>query len=256
MQPARILIVHNDTAARRAVADYLADSGLDVVSAIGEQEVARHFPGTEPNLIVLDVTEDAGCSLLRSIRSRSTVPILVANQHECNERARVAALDLGADDYLTPPLALRELLARVRAILRRASVARLPGKARMRSGYRFGGWRLELRNSTLTDPGGKLVRLTKHEYAMLLALLESPQQPLTRVQLMHATRVHEDVFDRSIDVQILRLRRKLETAAKPHIIKTERGIGYFVDLPVESEWAWAPSDGPLEPRAIFEPVPL
>jgi two-component system, OmpR family, response regulator len=256
MQPARILIVHHGTAARRAVVDYLAERGLDAVSAVGEQEVARHFLGTVPNLIVLDVTEDAGCNLLRSIRSHSTVPIIVANQHECDERARVAALDLGADDYLTVPLALRELLARIRAILRRACVALLPGKARMQSGYRFGGWRLELRNSTLTDPRGKLVRLTKHEYAMLLALLESPHQPLTREQLMHATRVHEDVFDRSIDVQILRLRRKLETDAKPHIIKTERGVGYFIDLPVESECGWAPSDGPLEPRAMFEPVTL
>jgi DNA-binding response OmpR family regulator len=99
---------------------------------------------------------------------------------------------------------------------------------------RFGGWQLDRRTRRLSDPDGGLVTLTKGEYALLVAFLDAPQRPLTREHLLQATRVHEDVFDRSIDVQILRLRRKLETdPTVPHIIQTERGVGYVFALPVE-----------------------
>ena len=103
-----------------------------------------------------------------------------------------------------------------------------------RGGYRFNGWRLERRSRRLVDPDEKSVPLSKGEYALLLAFLEAPGRPLAREHLLRATRVHEDIFDRSIDVQVLRLRRKLE--ADPHaarMIRTERGIGYVFALPVE-----------------------
>jgi two-component system OmpR family response regulator len=103
-----------------------------------------------------------------------------------------------------------------------------------RGRYRFGGWVLNRSTRRLTDPQGAPIALTKGEYAMLLAFLEAPRRPLSRECLLQATRVHEDVFDRSVDVQVLRLRRKLESEpGAPRIIRTERGIGYVFDLPVE-----------------------
>jgi two-component system, OmpR family, response regulator len=148
----------------------------------------------------------------------------------------VVGLELGADDYVTKPFGLRELLARVRAVLRRHELGGL-ARARepQRGGYKFGGWQLERNNRRLTSPNGIAVTLTKGEYALLVAFLEFPQRPLTRERLLQATRVHEDIFDRSIDVQVLRLRRKLEShASAPQIIRTERGIGYVFELPVEA----------------------
>jgi DNA-binding response OmpR family regulator len=102
-------------------------------------------------------------------------------------------------------------------------------------GYRFNGWRLERRGHRLVDANGIPVLLSKGEYALLLAFLEEPQRPLSREHLLQATRVHEDIFDRSIDVQVLRLRRKLEVdPSAPCVIRTERGIGYILALPVQS----------------------
>jgi DNA-binding response OmpR family regulator len=103
-----------------------------------------------------------------------------------------------------------------------------------RGGYRFGGWQLERRGRRLLDPNATPVALSKGEYALLLAFLEAPQRPLSREHLLQATRIHEDIFDRSIDVQVLRLRRKLETdPSAPRVIQTERGVGYVFALPVE-----------------------
>jgi DNA-binding response OmpR family regulator len=100
--------------------------------------------------------------------------------------------------------------------------------------YTFGGWKLDRRHLRLTNPDGNPVPLTKGEYALLVAFLEAPQRPLTREYLLQTTRMHEDIFDRSIDVQVLRLRRKLEEdPASPRFIKTERGVGYVFAMPVQ-----------------------
>jgi len=148
---------------------------------------------------------------------------------------RVVGLELGADDYLTKPFNLRELLARVRAVLRRFDIGRAaPARDPERGRFRFCGWQLDCKTRRLTDPAGAAVALTKGEYALLLAFLDAPQRPLSRDHLLQATRVHEDVFDRSIDVQILRLRRKLERDPNaPRVIQTERGVGYVFAVPVE-----------------------
>jgi DNA-binding response OmpR family regulator len=197
----------------------------------------RHFEGAHPSLIILDLRlgQDDGLDLLREIRSHSDIPVIITTGHRPDEIDRIVGLELGADDYIIKPFSLRELLARVRAVLRRQEIGRA-ARARdpERGGYRFDGWQVDRRGRRLVDPTGTPVTLSKGEYALLLAFLESPQRPLSREQLLQATRVHEDIFDRSIDVQVLRLRRKLEIdPSAPRVIQTERGVGYIFALPVE-----------------------
>jgi DNA-binding response OmpR family regulator len=143
---------------------------------------------------------------------------------------------LGADDYITKPFGLRELLARIRAVLRRREAGQAAALRDAEKGRcKFGHWQLDRRGRRLTNSRGEPIALTKGEYALLIAFLDAPQRPLTREQLLQATRIHEDVFDRSIDVQVLRLRRKLETdPAAPPVIQTERGVGYVFALSVET----------------------
>jgi two-component system, OmpR family, response regulator len=163
------------------------------------------------------------------------VPVIITTGHRLDEIDRVVGLELGADDYVTKPFGLRELLARVRAVLRRHELGRL-ARARepQRGGYKFGSWTLERQNRRLLTHDGVEVTLTKGEYSLLVAFLDAPCRPLTREQLLQATRIHEDIFDRSIDVQVLRLRRKLETeSSAPRVIQTERGVGYVFTLDVE-----------------------
>jgi two-component system OmpR family response regulator len=234
---ARILVVDDDPSMQRMLVDYLEQHNMRVLSASNRQDVARHFASGEPSAVVLDLRlgREDGLDLLREIRSRSDVPIIITTGHRRDEIDRVVGLELGADDYLTKPFGLRELLARIRAILRRQETGRVTAHRESQQGRcRFGGWQLDRRARCLTDPAGNPMALTKGEYALLLAFLDAPQRPLNREHLLQATRIHEDVFDRSIDVQILRLRRKLEpNASEPRIIRTERGVGYVFTLPVE-----------------------
>ena len=180
--------------------------------------------------------ELSGIDLLQRMRElKHAMPVIVITGHRRDDIDRVVGLELGADDYLTKPFNLRELLARVRAVLRRFEVGRAaPPRDPERGRCRFGGWQLDRRTRKLTDPDGAPVALTKGEYALLVAFLDAPQRPLSREHLLQATRVHEDVFDRSIDVQILRLPRKLERdPSAPRVIQTERGVGYVFAIPVE-----------------------
>jgi two-component system, OmpR family, response regulator len=232
-----VLVVDDDPATRRMVTNYFAEHGVMTSVAAGRQELSRCLAECEPNLILLDLRlgREDGLDLLREIRSSSDLPVIITTGHRLEEIDRVVGLELGADDYVTKPFALRELLARIRAVLRRHE---LSGLARVREsqrgGYRFGGWQLDCLSHRLMTPDGVAVTLTKGEYALLVAFLESPQKPLGREQLLQATRVQEDIFDRSIDVQVLRLRRKLESdASAPRIIRTQRGVGYVFAVAVE-----------------------
>jgi len=241
-QTARVLVVDDDPLMKQMVVNYLEEHNLRAFSASGGAELTRQLEEGEPSLVILDLRlgQEDGLDLLRDIRSRSDVPVIITTGHRRDEIDRVVGLELGADDYVTKPFSLRELLARARAVLRRrAASAQVsePEKGREpeRGRCRFGGWQLDRRLRRLTDAESRPVSLTKGEYALLVAFLDAPQRPLTREHLLQATRVHEDVFDRSIDVQVLRLRRKLETdPSAPRVIQTERGIGYVFALPVET----------------------
>ncbi|HYZ33946.1 MAG TPA: response regulator [Crenalkalicoccus sp.] len=235
----RVLVVDDDPAIRRLVTDYLTRHGIHATAAAGRQDLERTFAADEPGLVLLDLHlgREDGLDLLRTIRSRSDIPVIIMTGHRRDEVDRVVGLELGADDYITKPFGLRELLARVRAVLRRMDGAGpAPRRGNRRDVVGFGGWVLDQRARRLADPGGTEVSLTKGEYALLAAFLDAPGRPLTREHLLQATRMHEDVFDRSIDVQVLRLRRKLETDPnQPQIIRTERGVGYMFALSVERQ---------------------
>ena len=222
---------------QRMILNYFGENNIRTPLASNRQEMVDQLRESEVNLVILDLRlglED-GLDLLREIRLSSDVPVIIITGHRRDDIDRVVGLELGADDYVTKPFNLRELLARVRAVLRRFEVGRVaPVRDPEHGRYRFSGWQLDRRVRQLTDPTGTPVALTKGEYTMLLAFLEAPQRPLSREHLLQATRVHEDVFDRSIDVQILRLRRKLERdPSAPHVIQTERGVGYVFAVAVE-----------------------
>ena len=232
-----IIVVDDDPALRQMVISYLEEHSVPTRAASNRAELHRHLERTRPSLIILDLRlgQDDGLDLLREIRSSSDVPVIITTGHRPDEIDRIVGLELGADDYIIKPFSLRELFARVRAVLRRQEMGRAARASDPeRGGYRFNGWTLERRGRKLIDANGAPVPLSKGDYALLLAFLEAPQRALTREHLLQATRVHEDVFDRSIDVQVLRLRRKLEVdPGAPRVIRTERGIGYVFALPVE-----------------------
>jgi two-component system OmpR family response regulator len=233
----RILVIDDDPGMSRTIVRYFADQNINAIAAPGRQAANRLLAQSEPSLVILDMNRghENGLDLLREIRSRSDVPLILTAAHGKDEADRVIGLELGADDYLVMPFGLRELLARARAVLRRQQFGRLvQQRERGTKIYRFGQWRLDCGLRRLINPDGDLVPITKNEYSLLLAFLETPGRPLSREQLLQATRVHEDVFDRTIDVQVLRLRRKLESDRRaPRVIRTERGVGYRFALSVD-----------------------
>jgi DNA-binding response OmpR family regulator len=238
MTEKHILAVDDDLTMRELVADYLTNNGFRVSTAADGRDMARLIDENIVDLIILDLKleDEDGLQLVRELRMRSNLPIIIITGHRRDEVDRIVGLELGADDYLTKPFSLRELLARVRAVLRRAEADRAaPPVDSKGTKYRFAGWELNLRLRRLTSPTGTSVGLTSGEFSLLIALVRSPQQVLSREQLLLATRVHDDeVYDRSVDVQILRLRRKLEAdPTAPELIKTERGVGYVFDAPVQ-----------------------
>jgi two-component system, OmpR family, response regulator len=233
----RILIVDEDPDIKNMMVTYFRQQSVDAISVSGRGEMLRQLTAAEPSLIILNLRpgDEDSLNLLREIRSRSDIPVIIISGQPGDEIDRIIPLELGADDYVTKPFNPRELLARARAILRRLDMARAaPSRSPERGGFRFSGWQLERKTRRLTDRQGNIVPLTNTEYALLIAFLDAPQRPLTREYLLQATRLHDDIFDRSIDVQVLRLRRKLEPepTARRHI-HTERGIGYVFATLVE-----------------------
>jgi len=231
-----VLVVDDDEAVRDLIAAYLCENEMRVSVAANGKQMAEALKAHAIDLVVLDLRlpgED-GIEIARKIREQSTLPIIVVSGRR-DEADRVMALELGADDYLTKPFSSRELLARVRALLRRSAAAvAASGRQLDARAYRFSGWELNLGTRKLTSPEGENVPLTNGEFSLLNAFLASPGRVLTREHLLEASRLYDDVYDRSIDVQILRLRRKIEeNASRPRYIKTERGAGYVFSVAVE-----------------------
>src|SRR5215468_3706754 len=186
-----VLIVEDDDALQRMIVDYFQEHGVHTFVASGRQDMLDQLGGTiDANLVILDLRlgPDDGLDLLREIRSRSDIPVIIITGHRRDDIDRVVGLELGADDYLTKPFNLRELLARVRAILRRFDSGRVaPAREAAGGRFRFLSWQLDCKLRRLTDPDGSPVPLTKGEYALLLAFLEAPQRPLSREHLMQVT---------------------------------------------------------------------
>jgi two-component system, OmpR family, response regulator len=229
-RPACVLVVDDDPSMQQMLVNYLGQHNMHVQHATRRRDVARELTRGELSVVILDLHlgQEDGLDLLRELRARSDVPVIITTGHRRDEIDRVVGLELGADDYVIKPFGLREMLARIRAVLRRQELGRVASRRDAEQGrFRFDGWLLDRRTRNLTNPSGTLVSLTKGEYGLLTAFLDAPQRPLSREHLLQATRIHEDVFDRSIDVQILRLRRKLEPdPSTPRLIRTERGVGY------------------------------
>ena len=239
MTTQHILVVDDDPTIRSLITDYLSTHDFRVSTARDGEGMARVLAESIVDLIVLDLRlgKEDGLGLLRELRGHSDVPIIILTGQRLDEVDRIVGLELGADDYVAKPFSPRELLARIRAVLRRIQARETPpSKKDKPARYRFGGWELNLRTRRLMSPAGQLTPLTKGEFGLLAAFLGSPQQILTRDQLLTVSRLHDDeVYDRSIDVQILRLRRKLEAnPSDPQLIKTERGAGYIFTATVET----------------------
>jgi DNA-binding response OmpR family regulator len=173
-------------------------------------------------------------ALARRLRDESAIPIIMLTGRS-EEADRVMGLELGADDYLTKPFSPRELLARIRAVLRRRRAEMHQGRPEGIRAYRFDGWELNLNTRRLRARDGKAVRLSNGEFSLLVVLLGATNRILSRDQLLDMSRLHsDDVYNRSVNTQIMRLRRKLETdPANPRYILTERGVGYVFSAAVE-----------------------
>ncbi|MGA0609661.1 response regulator [Caldimonas sp. KR1-144] len=233
-----VLIVDDDESMRELVSDYLADNEMRVTALASGRDLFATIDREAIDLVILDLKlpgED-GMQLARGVRERATVPIILLTGR--NEEAdRVMGLELGADDYVTKPFSPRELLARVRAVLRRYQVqATLPERDNARRAFRFAGWELNLRTRRLRSPDGADVELSNGEFSLLVALCRAPQRVLSRDQLLSMSRLHEaEVYDRTVDVQVRRLRLKLEAdPGQPALLVTERGAGYRFACEVET----------------------
>ena len=234
---AHILVVDDDPQIRSLLDEYLTENGMRVSTASSGRDMMQILEDETIDLVILDLrlNDEDGMSLARSLRARLAVSVIMLTGVR-DEADRVMGLELGADDYVTKPFSPRELLARIRTVLRRAKSAAAEAAPRREiRAYRFGGFELNLRTRRLKRQDGRSINLTNGELNLLAALLAAPERILTRDQLLEASRVYDnEVYDRAIDIQVLRLRRKIEEdPAHPRYIVTERGVGYVFSAPVE-----------------------
>ncbi len=233
-----ILIVDDDREIRTLLGDYLQKNGFKVTTVADGQGMQSALDSDNVSLIVLDLMlpgED-GLVLCRNIRAKSEIPVLILTA-KGDDMDRIVGLEMGADDYLAKPFNPRELLARIKSILRRAKS--LPESLRPEEAniVLFSGWRLDTLSRQLTSPEGVAVPLSGAEYRLLRVFVDHANRVLSRDQLMDMCRGREMFpFDRSIDVQVSRLRQRLHDDAKePLLIKTIRGEGYMLAAKVEFE---------------------
>ena len=234
----RILIVEDDTGTRALLTRFLNESGYRATGARNGSEMWEMLEAAVPDLVIMDVMLPgaSGLDLCRALRRTSTVPIIMVTARG-SETDRVLGLELGADDYVPKPFSRAELLARIRAVLRRGKgLIDAPSSPRTRR-LRFASWVLDTARHELTAPGGAVVEISGAEYAVLLAFLEHPQRVMTRDRILELSRNRiGEVFDRSVDVLVSRLRRKMAGPEDTtEIIKTVRGSGYLFAADVSRE---------------------
>ena len=233
-----VVIVDDDREIRGLLAQYLEKHDFRTTTVADGREMRRILERSHVDLLVLDLMlpgED-GLSLCRELRSRSQLPIIMLTARG-EDVDRIVGLELGADDYVAKPFNPRELLGRIKAVLRRSAHApRDPSPDDVR-GFSFGGWRLDTVSRTLANEEGREVALSGAEYRLLAVLLGSGNRVLTRAQLTELLRGRDaDPFDRSIDVRVSRLRQSLgDDARAPQIIKTVYGEGYVIGVSVVPE---------------------
>ncbi len=258
-----ILVVDDDDALRQLLISYLAGHGLKATGVGTATEALQAVAKNSFGLVLLDLglPDGNGTDLARQWRAATNMSIICVTGR-LEEADRVMGLELGADDYITKPFSLREVLARIRAVTRRNSAfaAQLTGAAPAATtfastapanshtqvpvtrgkhprSYRFAKWSLNLNTRRLVSPEGVQVGLTNAEFNLLVVFLGTPRRIISREQLLERSRAFDDIYDRAVDVQILRLRRKLEVDAKnPNLLCTERGVGYFLNTDVEALW--------------------
>ncbi len=233
-----VVVVDDDPNICDVLLDALMENGYRAFAVADGRSMWRLLKNEKCDLLIMDLylNKESGLQLAREVRQGSTMPIIMLTG-KGDETDRILGLEVAADDFLMKPFNVRELLARVHALIRRCTTLNQPihfSKADDHEYLLFGNWILDLTIRELKDRSGKRVDLTFGEYTLLEVLLKAPDRVFSRDQLLESTRSCEnDVFDRTIDVLILRLRRKIEpNPKKPALILTERGMGYFLAGPV------------------------
>jgi two-component system phosphate regulon response regulator OmpR len=229
MDAVRVLVVDDDPSIREMLAEYLGEHGYSVALAASGTAMRAELERARPAVVLLDIglPGEDGLTLARYVREHYDIGIIMVTGAS-DVVDRVAGLEVGADDYIAKPFDPRELRARLKSVLRRLEKAPAQGAPRD-TRVSIGSCRLDLKSHTLSDARGRDVPITSMEFDLLKALVERPNQVLTRDQLLNLTRNREwEPFDRSIDIRITRLRRKVEDdPARPRIIRTVRGAGYM-----------------------------
>lgn len=233
-----VLIVDDDREIRSLLAEYLADHGLRVRAVEDGAGMRRAIEAGRVDLIVLDLNlpREDGLTLCRDLRAHSRVPVIMLTARGAPVD-RIVGLEMGADDYVAKPFEPRELLARIRSVLRRTEALPPNLEPPAARALNFGGWSLDLTARHLHDPDGVVVSLSGGEFRLLKALLEHPNRVLSRDQLLNLTQGRDaEPFDRAIDLQVSRLRQKLgDDARAPQLIKTVRNEGYLLAAEVTAD---------------------
>lgn len=237
---APVLIVDDDGSLASLLGSYLAGHGIDSHHAGCIADALADVQNLDYSMALLDLglPDGDGVDLARRWSEEQRFPIVCMSARQ-EEADRVMSLELGADDYVLKPFSLREMLARMRAVWRRTDAVRSPvTRGRHPRAYRFDGWDLNINTRRLRTRDGREVTLSASQFNLLVLFLGMPRRVISRDELIERTRAFDDVFDRSIDVQMLRLRRKIEEDPRqPTLLRTERGAGYYLDAQsVEAVW--------------------
>ena len=248
-----ILVLDDDREICQLVSSYLEKNGFCVKSVTDGKKFASTLENWHVDLVILDLLlpDDDGLVICRNLRAKSAMPVLILSA-KGEEMDRIIGLEMGADDYLPKPFNPRELLARVKSILRRSRQAKHVEMVDPEMAYRFAGWILDSLSRQIISPDGEVTTLSGAEHALLNIFIRHPNRVLSRenlLQLSHIPGKQTEAYDRSIDMQVSRLRRRLmDDSKKPALIKTIRSAGYIFCATVDrvsrfAQTAWRPTEG-------------